>query len=60
MGKYEVSITVKKGVVNLVLAMVSGGVVYLAALSPEQQVAGFGILMALMKMAENYLKHYKG
>lgn len=56
---YEISITVKKTVLNLALAMVSGGLVYLASLSPEQQVMGFGIVMALMKMGENYLKHYK-
>jgi len=58
-GGYKVTITLKKGLINLVLAMISGGIVYLANLPPEQQIAGWGIILAIMKMAENYLKHYK-
>lgn len=56
---YEVTITAKKGIINFILAMVSGGIVYLASLPPEQQVMGWGIVLAVMKMLENFLKHYK-
>ena len=56
---YKIGITVKKGILNLVLAMLSGGIVYLTNLPAEQQVFWFGLVLMVMKMVENYLKHYK-
>lgn len=56
---YEKSITLKKGLINFALAMLSGGMVYLMQLPSEQQMVWWGMAMGLMKMAENYLKHHE-
>ena len=55
---YEISITAKKAIINLLIAMLSGGVAYLAALPPEHQMNGAMLLMVIFKMLQNVFEHY--
>jgi len=57
MGKYDISITAKKAIVNTLIAMLAGGITYLASLPQDQQMGGAMLAMVIMKMLENYLKH---
>lgn len=58
---YEISITLKKGLYNLGIAMLSGGIAagisYLSALDPAGEFALFIAIIPILKMFENYLKH---
>ena len=55
---YEISITMKKALINTAIAMLSGGITHLATLPPEQQMQGVMLLMVIFKMLENVLKHF--
>ena len=54
---YKISITVKKAIINTSIAMLAGGITYLVSLPADQQMGGAMLLMVIMKMLENFLKH---
>jgi hypothetical protein len=58
---YSKFITLKKGFYQLIMAMIAGaltaGISQIEAIPQEQAPTTFVILLVLLKMAENYLKH---
>jgi len=55
--QYDPFVTLKKGFFIGLLALISAMITYLSGLPPEQQVPVIVIVLSLLKMAENYLKH---
>lgn len=54
---YDWKITLKKGLIQVVIGGISFGIAYLSGLPAEQQGAIGVLLLALGNMALNYLKN---